>query len=233
VIADSPSLPRRELAAARELARALGARLEVLATGELDDARYASNGPDRCYHCKRTLFEAMAPWARAQGFAALALGEIADDALDHRPGSAAARERGVLAPLAEAGFGKRDVRRYAREHGLAVADKPASACLASRLPGGTRVTRERLARVEAAEDALHDLGFAQVRVRDHGRLARVEVGRTELARARELERELSAALAAHGFTEVALEPYVPPLERQVPRVERAGPPAERARGAGA
>jgi uncharacterized protein len=213
LIADSPSLPRRELEAARAVAARIGARLVVVATDELDDPRYRANAGDRCYFCKSALFRAMEPWARAQGFAALLFGEIADDALDDRPGARAARERGVLAPLAECGFTKEDVRRYARERGLPVADKPASACLASRLPPGTAVTRERLARVEACEDALRDLGLAQLRVRDHGEAARVEVGRGELQRAQGLWPRIQAELAARGFPRSELAAYVPPAER--------------------
>src|SRR5262249_29111237 len=148
LIADSPSLPRRELEEARRVAGSIGAPLIVIETHELADERYRANRGDRCYFCKSALFQAMGPWARAGGFPALAFGEIADDLLDERPGGRAARAMGVLAPLSAAGFTKADVRRYAREAGLVVADKPASACLASRLPIGTPVTRERLARVE-------------------------------------------------------------------------------------
>lgn len=213
VIADSPSLPRRELDDARTTARAIGAELTVLATDELDDERYRANAGDRCYFCKSALFRAMEPWARARGFAALAFGEIADDLLDHRPGAKAAREFGVVAPLSAAGFTKEDVRRYAREHGLDVADKPASACLASRLPVGTRVTPERLARVERAESALRELGLSQLRVRDHGDTARVEVGGSELAFAQAREPEIRARLSAVGFARVELAQYFTPLER--------------------
>lgn len=213
VIADSASLPRRELAEARTVAERIGARLVVLATDELDDPLYRANAGDRCYFCKSALFRALEPWARAHGFETVAFGEIADDALDVRPGGRAARERGVRAPLAAAGFTKADVRRYAREHGLSVAEKPASACLASRLPVGTAVTRERLARIEAAEDALKDLGLRQVRVRDHGDLARVEVGRGELAAARAGIATIEAALGALGFARVELAIYLPPAER--------------------
>lgn len=213
VIADSPSLPRRELDEALALAAHIGAPLLVVATDELDDPAYRANAGDRCYFCKSALFRAMTPWARARGFGALAFGEITDDLSDDRPGARAAREFGVAHPLSSTGFGKDDVRRYAREAGLAVADKPASACLASRLPVGTRVTRERLARVEASEERLRTLGFVQLRVRDHGEKARVEFGRAELARARELEAEIALALAPLGFGAVELAAYLSPLER--------------------
>jgi uncharacterized protein len=213
VIADSPSLPRRELEEARSFAEGIGAELVVLETAELDDPRYRRNDERRCYFCKTALFEAMAVWARSRGIETLAFGEIADDSLDERPGAAAARERGVRAPLAEAGFTKDDVRRYAREHGLAVADKPASACLASRIARGREVSAGALARVERAEEALKSLGLRQLRVRDRGRLARVEVGAGELDRARALEPEIADSLAPLGFDELQLAAYVPPAER--------------------
>lgn len=216
VIADSASLPRRELAEARAIAAVIGARLVVLGTEELDDPRYQANAGDRCYFCKSALFEALVPWARANGFAHIAFGEIADDALDVRPGGRAARERNVEAPLADAGFTKDDVRRYAREHGLPVADKPASACLASRLPVGTVVTRERLARIEAAEEALKALGLRVLRVRDHGALARVEIGRDEFETARSSLDAIERAVRASGFEAAEIALYVPPGERRVP-----------------
>jgi uncharacterized protein len=213
VIADSPSLPRKELALARETARAIGARLEVIATDEMEDERYRANAGDRCYFCKSALFRAMEPWARENGFRALAFGEIADDLLDVRPGARAAREFGVIAPLSEAGFTKEDVRRYAREAGLDVSEKPASACLASRLPVGTRVTPERLARIERSEDAIRALGFRQVRVRDHGALARVEVGRSELDRALADGERIRDLVTESGFEVLEITAYVPPSER--------------------
>jgi uncharacterized protein len=213
LIADSPSLPRRELAEARGVAAVIGAELIVLRTDELEDERYRENRGDRCYHCKAALFSAMESWARERGFAALAFGEITDDHRDDRPGARAAREFGVVAPLSASGFSKDDVRRYAREVGLSVADKPASACLASRLPVGTRVTRERLARIEACEEELRALGLRHLRVRDHGRAAQVEVGAREIEFARELWSEIAAALERRGFAEARLTPYVPPAER--------------------
>src|SRR6185436_4241820 len=127
------------------------------------DERYRANAGNRCYFCKSALFAALAPWAREHGFRALAFGEITDDLADYRPGAQAAREFGVVAPLSAAGLSKDDVRRYARENALAVADKPSSACLASRLPVGTTVTRERLLRIEHAEEALRARGLRQLR----------------------------------------------------------------------
>ena len=213
VIADSPSLPRRELSEALELARTIGARVEVIRTNELDDERYRANAGDRCYFCKSALFSAMEPWARAQGFRALAFGEITDDLSDIRPGARAAKEFGVVAPLSAAGFSKEDVRRYAREAGLVVAEKPSSACLASRLPVGTRVSAERLGRIERAEEALKQLGLRQLRVRDLGESARVEVGRDELVFARERMGEIGLRLAAEGFARHELAAYLSVAER--------------------
>lgn len=217
VIADSPSLARRELAAARATARFIGARLVVVRTDELADPGYRANAGQRCYHCKRALFDAMQSWALGAGVRDLAFGEIADDLLEERPGRRAAREARVHAPLAEAGFGKDDVRRWARERGLPVSEKPASACLASRLPLGTEVTRARLARVERAEDALRDLGFSVLRVRDLGARARVEVGLAELDGARSRTLEILVALRSAGFQDYDLADYVPPLERAAAR----------------
>ncbi|MEX1026136.1 MAG: ATP-dependent sacrificial sulfur transferase LarE [Planctomycetota bacterium] len=213
VIADSASLPRRDLAEARELARAIGARLVELTTEELADERYRKNDGLRCYHCRRILFESMGAWARREGFVALAYGEIADDALDERPGRRAASEHHVVAPLAEAGWTKVDVRAYARQHGLAVAERPASACLASRIPPGTAVTREALQRIERAEEAVRALGLRVLRVRDRGALARLEVGRDELEQATRRLPELEHALLEAGFTELELDVYVPPGAR--------------------
>jgi uncharacterized protein len=207
LIGDSPSLPRRELDEATAFARALGVDLVCLRTDELALEGYRANAGQRCYFCRHTLFTAMADWARARGFSTLAYGEITDDLQDHRPGRRAAHELAVRAPLREAGWSKEDVRAYARAHALAVAEKPAAACLASRLPPGTRVTPERLARVEAAEESLRALAFGQLRVRDHGTRARVEVDAPALARARGLAGELERRLAALGFESVELAAY--------------------------
>jgi len=224
VIADSPSLPRAELAAARTLARGIGVHLHEVATTEMDEARYRANRGDRCYFCKSALFAAMLPWAKEQGFAALAFGEIIDDLLDDRPGARAAGEFGVVAPLSQAKFDKNDVRRYARDAGLSVADKPAAACLASRIPVGSQVTTDKLARVETAEAALHLLGLRQVRVRHLGDRARVEVGQDELETARAMEGSLGAAVRDAGFTTMELHGYIPPAQRDASRP--AGEPAK-------
>lgn len=213
VIADSASLPRRELAEAQAFAAQIGAQLQIARTDELDNPAYRANAGDRCYHCKSALFARMEPWAAERGFHALAFGEITDDRLDDRPGARAAGEFGVVAPLAESGFTKDDVRRYAREAGLVLADKPASACLASRIPVNTEVTAERLAQVEAAEDSLRSLGLAVLRVRHHGHTAQVELGAEEHGRLAELESELTQRLVACGFEHVEFARYWSPTER--------------------
>jgi uncharacterized protein len=207
LIGDSPSLPRRELEEARDFARALGVHLETLATDELAEEGYRRNDGQRCYFCRRTLFRAMEGWASAHGFTTLAYGEIVDDLSEPRPGRRAAAELDVRAPLREAGWTKSHVRAYARSHGLASAEKPAAACLASRLPLGTPVTRSALARIESAEAALRPLGFALLRVRDHGAAARVEVEPHELARARAATAEIAARLAPLGFTALEFASY--------------------------
>ncbi len=213
VIADSPSLARSEFDAALAFARSIGVEPVVVATDELDDPRYRANAGDRCYFCKATLFRAMTAWARRSGVTALAFGEIVDDQLDDRPGARAAQEFAVHAPLTRAGFTKEDVRCWAREHGLALAEKPSSACLASRLPIGTSVTRERLARIERSEARLRELGLRQVRVRDHGVRARVETGADEIEHAGRIVGELRGALQREGFSEVELAVYRTAAER--------------------
>lgn len=206
VIARSPSLPRRELDAARELATAIGIPCREVATGEVDDPRYAANAGDRCYFCKHELFTQMEGIAAAEGYAALAYGENADDTGDHRPGRVAAREQRVCAPLAEAGLTKDDVRALAHHLDLPVADKPAFACLASRVPVGHEVTADKLAQIERAETALWDLGFDQrVRVRHHDTIARIEVPRELLVDLVASAEAVVDAVRAAGFDHVTLD----------------------------
>ncbi|MBK8180724.1 MAG: TIGR00268 family protein [Planctomycetes bacterium] len=210
VIADSASLPRAELEEARALARSMGAELVLLSTPELEDPRYQANDARRCYYCKQALFEVLSAFCRARSLAHGAFGETADDRLLVRHGSEAAREAGIVAPLAEAGFTKADVRRYAREAGLSCAEKPASACLASRLPTGTVVTRARLSRVERAEGLVRARGFSVVRVRDLGSLGRLEVGEGELSRAEHCRIALAEDLEQAGFADFELAVYRAP-----------------------
>lgn len=206
VIARSPSMPAREMDAARELATAIGIACREVATGEVDDPRYAANAGDRCYFCKHELFSHMEHIATAEGYGALAYGENADDTGDHRPGRVAAREQRVCAPLAEAGLSKDDVRALAHHFDLPVADKPAFACLASRVPVGHEVTADKLAQIERAETALWDLGFDQrVRVRHHETIARIEVPRELLGDLVARAEAVVDAVRAAGFDHVTLD----------------------------
>jgi pyridinium-3,5-biscarboxylic acid mononucleotide sulfurtransferase len=206
VTAVSASLPRSERAAARAFASAHGIAHVEVATDELDRPEYVANGGDRCYHCKSALFDALAPLAALSG-ARIALGTNTDDLGDHRPGQAAAVARGAIAPLLDAGFGKSDVRRVSAALGLVTAEKPAAACLASRVAYGDPVTPEVLRRIELAEEAVRGLGFPVCRVRAHGggAVARVEVPADDVPRAAELRSELDAAVRGAGFEFCALD----------------------------
>jgi len=203
----SPSLPQLERDEAVRLAQQLGADHRLVETHELDDPRYAANSTDRCFHCKSELYEVAEERARAWGLKAIVNGTNCDDLGDYRPGLEAAKNAGVISPLVELGFGKSDVRALARQLGVPIWDKPASACLSSRLPYGTAVTRERLAQIEQLEGALKQLGFRQLRVRYHGDVARIEVGTDELLRAADPERRerIVAAGKAAGFRYVTLD----------------------------
>jgi uncharacterized protein len=204
----SPSLARHELEAARTFARGLGVRHLLVDSRELDDPAYAANPTNRCYFCKRELYARCEATAANLGFSCVLDGFNADDASDHRPGRQAAVERGIRSPLAEAGLSKADVRDAAHQLGLPIWDKPASPCLASRLPYGTPVTVERLAQVEAAEAALRSLGFRELRVRHFGEAARIEIAEAELPRldAPGLRRQVEAAVKATGYLSVAVDP---------------------------
>jgi uncharacterized protein len=207
VTADSPSYPDRHRRLAIDTARQFGLRHEIIRTDEMARPAYRANGVDRCFHCKHELYTHLTAIARDRGFAAVADGSNVDDRGDYRPGRRAARAFGVISPLDDAGLAKQDIRLLAREAGLPVWDEPASACLSSRIPYQSEVTDEKLRAVEAAEEAVRALGFRVVRVRHHGELARIEVGRDELARAVEPEiaGALDGALRALGFTSVALD----------------------------
>jgi pyridinium-3,5-biscarboxylic acid mononucleotide sulfurtransferase len=209
VTADSPSLPRVELADAEVLAREIGARHVVLPTHELERPDYRKNAGDRCYHCKKELFVTVAQRRAeiAPPSWTVVYGAITDDLGDHRPGQAAAAEHGVQAPLIDAGFGKDDVRRYSREVGLRTADKPSFACLSSRVPYGVAIDAKVLARIERAEDVLRELGFRQFRVRHHDQLARVEVAPEELSHAFEQREQIGHGLRAAGYVFVALDVF--------------------------
>lgn len=185
-IADSPSLPRRELAEALELGERFGFAVRVIRTAEFDNPSYLANPTNRCYFCKHALFSELEPLARAEGFKVLAYGENASDVGDHRPGAKAAAEFQVRAPLKEAGLTKDEIRALSAQLGLPTADKPQMACLSSRIPTGETVTPEKLRMIEEAEYFLRGLGYLDVRVRHHqgvsGALARIELGLEELGR---------------------------------------------------
>jgi pyridinium-3,5-biscarboxylic acid mononucleotide sulfurtransferase len=207
VIADSPSLPRKELAAALAFTAQHGISTHILQTTELDKPDYIRNDAQRCFHCKDELFTQMESARLRLGIAHLAYGMNLDDRGDFRPGQTAASLHHALAPLVTAQLTKAEIRALAREAGLSLADKPASACLASRIEYGRPVTHENLSQVEQAEDALHALGFPQVRVRHHGDLARIEIAREDLPRAFSLETlsQITAAVRAAGFVYVTLD----------------------------
>ena len=221
VIADSPSLPRRELREAVEVAGQFGLPLRVVRTGEFQDGRYLANPTDRCYFCKHALFTELGPLAKAEGFAVIAYGENASDLGDHRPGARAAEEFQVRAPLKEAGLTKAEIRELSTRLGLPTADKPQLACLSSRIPTGEAVTPAKLLMVEEAEHVLRDLGFHDVRVRHHemgpgsrvpglgssGHLARIEVGAAEIPRllADGLHTMVADKLRALGYAHVTLD----------------------------
>jgi uncharacterized protein len=200
----SPSLGVEELEGARGFARRHGLRWVTVDTDELAREGYVRNGPDRCYHCKAELMERLAPLAHAEG-AVIALGVNTDDLSDHRPGQRAAAERGAVLPLVDAGLSKADVRAAARRLGLEVWDKPAAACLASRLPHGTPVTLGTLGQVDAAEAGLRALGFRQLRVRHYGDLARVELPLDQLPTALERRAAVVAAVRAAGYRFVTVD----------------------------
>lgn len=207
ITADSPTLPRSELAEAESLARELGARHRIVVTSELDDPNFAQNPPDRCYYCKTELFEHMRAVAEAEGYAHLAYGATTDDLGDFRPGMQAAREAGAVAPLLAAGLGKQDVRDLSQQLNLRTWDKPAMACLSSRFPYGALIDAKGLARVEQAEELLRrELGFRQVRVRDGDQVARIEVPLADLPRLLEehARTHVIARFKALGYTYVTV-----------------------------
>jgi uncharacterized protein len=207
VIADSASLARTHLEDALAFTRERGIPVEVVETQELDNPAYIRNDAMRCFHCKDELFTVLERYREARGFDAIAYGLNADDESDFRPGQQAARQHHVLAPLLDAGLSKADIRELARRADLRVWDKPASACLSSRLEYGRAVTPEALNVIERGEDALRAMGFRQFRVRHHGEMVRIEIAREELPRALtpEMAREFTAVFKALGFKFVTLD----------------------------
>lgn len=207
VLADSPSLARRDLAQACAFAAEHGIPLRIVQTEELDKPAYQRNDADRCFHCKTELFTAMEALRGTLGFVHIAYGMNADDTHDFRPGQRAAQEHAVLAPLADAALTKPEIRALAKAAGYTLWDRPAAPCLSSRVEYGRAVTREVLEQVERSEESLRQLGFREFRVRHHGELARVEIARGELERALTLEMldAITAELRKAGFQYVTLD----------------------------
>jgi uncharacterized protein len=210
VIADSASLPRQALADALQLARDLGARVEIVPTSEMDDPNYTSNPINRCYFCKAELFSRLDALAKERGFEAIAYGENADDAYQTRPGRKAAAEFQVLAPLRDVGLTKSEIREFSRAMGLPTADAPAQPCLSSRIPHGTPVTAAALGMIEQAETIVRGFGFRVFRVRHHhhekGPLARLEILPTEMARLDQIGTTLLHAVRNLGYADVVIDP---------------------------
>jgi uncharacterized protein len=207
VTADSASLAEAQRGTALGLAQRFGFAHRVIRTREFEDPAYLRNASDRCYHCKSELFRQLLPLAEREGFAHVAYGLIADDLKDFRPGHRAAAEAGVLCPLADARMTKDDVRTLSRALDLPTWDQPASPCLSSRIPYGTPVTAEALRRVEAAEAALRALGFRELRVRDQGEHARIEIAPSEMPRLRDaaLAEAAVAAVKSAGYRDAAVD----------------------------
>lgn len=207
VIADSPSLARTQLADAEAFAREQGIPLQVIRTLEMERPEYVRNDPNRCFHCKDELFEVTGRFAEENAFSSIAYGVNADDQGDFRPGQAAARLHKIAAPLLAAGLTKAEIRELARQAGLRIWNKPASACLSSRIEYGRPVTREALAAVEQGEGALRGLGFRQFRVRHHGDMVRIEIAAEELDRAlnREMFAKFTKIFKDLGFAFVSLD----------------------------
>ena len=208
ITALSPSFSAYDRQQAETFARQENLKHEFVETHEFENPLYVMNQADRCYHCKTELFGVLSKLRAARGFGVVTYGVNADDMKDFRPGHRAASEFGVVAPLLDAGLTKAEIRELSRRAGLATWDRPASACLSSRVPYGVPVTVENLSRIERAEDALRECGFRQIRVRSHGEHARIEIAPDELPRA--LQEDMAEALAARiretGFTYVTLDP---------------------------
>jgi pyridinium-3,5-biscarboxylic acid mononucleotide sulfurtransferase len=207
VTAISPSYSAYDRAELEKFIAHTGVRHEFVATHEMENPAYRANAGDRCYYCKDELFNVLDELAKERGFAAMAYGVNADDTNDFRPGHRAAAEHRVLAPLLEANMNKAEIRALSRRAGLPTWDRPASACLSSRLPYGTEVTPERLTLIESGEAILRELGFRQFRVRLHDKLARIEIAPEELPRAMtpEMGATISRRFKAAGFLYVALD----------------------------
>lgn len=207
VTAISPTFPAVELETATRVAKEIGARHELIDTDQLKIPAFTDNDANRCFHCKTDLYQLLGKLRETRAVAVIVDGTNLDDLGDDRPGIKAAREWGVRSPLVEAGLSKSDIRLLAKDLGLSNWDKPAAACLSSRIPRGTTITREKLSRVELAEEVLFAEGFRHCRVRDHGEIARIEVGQDELIRILEGERgtRISRRVKELGFRFVTID----------------------------
>jgi uncharacterized protein len=205
VTAVSASLAQSDLLEAQDIAREIGVEHVRLESSETDDPRYRRNDPQRCYFCKTNVYQTLIDYAGREGYSWILDGTNADDLGDHRPGLRAAREHGVRSPLQEADMGKDEIRAWARELGLSNWNRPANACLSSRIPYGSEVTPEKLAQIEAAEAVLRGLGFREFRVRHHDQVARIEVSKDELSRAVEESETITSAMKKAGFLYVTLD----------------------------
>src|SRR5215467_2997013 len=207
ITADSASLPESHKRDAEAFVAQFGILHEYIETREFDNPAYTQNGPDRCFHCKDELFTRLAELGAARGYEHILYGVNLDDLGDYRPGQNAAKKHGVAAPLADAGLTKAEIRELSRAAGLPTWDRPASACLSSRIPYGTPVTIENVKTVETGEEQLKALGFRQFRVRFHGEIVRIEIAREEMPRALTLEmaQRFTAIFKALGFKYVALD----------------------------
>lgn len=205
VTAVSASLPSQELIEAQEIAHWIGAQHELIASQETQDERYLENAPNRCFFCKSEVYDRLFGYAHDQGYAHIVDGTNLDDAGDHRPGRQAAREHGVRSPLMEAELSKAEIRELGRQMQLPIWDKPAAACLSSRIPYGTRISLEVLAQVEQAERKLHELGFRHLRVRHHEKVARIEVPPEDFERVIAHREEIIQGLKSAGYVYITLD----------------------------
>ena len=205
ITAVSASMPERERQEAQAIAIQIGARFTFITSHETDDPRYLANAPDRCFFCKSDVYDRLTEYAQAHGFDFVVDGTNADDAGDHRPGRQAARQRGVRSPLLEVGLTKAEIRQLARQAGLPNWDKPAAACLASRVPYGTLISVSMLSQIEQAEFALRSLGLGQLRVRHHDQVARIEVEESDFPFVMERRQQIITSLKAAGYTYVTLD----------------------------
>jgi pyridinium-3,5-biscarboxylic acid mononucleotide sulfurtransferase len=205
ITAVSPSLPAAEKEETQRLADQIGAKHIFIESTEAEDQRYLENSPERCYFCKNDVYTHIIAYAQEHGYRFVVDGTNADDADDHRPGRKAARQHGVRSPLQEAGITKEEIRALAKQYGLPNWDKPAAACLASRVPYGTAITLESLSQIEQAEAALRGMGFGQLRVRHHQQVARIEVEADAFERVLQNREQLVATLTGLGYAYITLD----------------------------